>query len=310
MKELKTFGKLTYAWNKLKRVVDVHAPELLVAGGVIGIAAGTIAACIATLKSKKVLDAAKLDISEIHERASVNSDEEHGKIEKRELTAAYLRTAAKIIGLYAPSIILLGLSTAEIVTSNTIQRKRLTAMSAAYAAIDKGFKDYRARVIERFGPETDKELRFGIKEKKIQETTVNPETGKEKTEKKTIQTTCYDGVSEYARFFDCGNPEWVNNSDYNVMLLRAKQNFANDKLAADGYLYLNDVYDMLNIHRTRAGQVVGWIYNKNDPTIDSFVDFGIREIYRNDSVGNPQSVFLLDFNVDGPILDYAHKEKI
>ena len=46
-------------------------------------------------------------------------------------------------------------------------------MGAAYAAIDKGFKEYRNRVIERFGEEVDRELKYNLKAKKFDETVID-----------------------------------------------------------------------------------------------------------------------------------------
>ena len=63
---------------------------------------------------------------------------------------------------------------------------------------------------------------------------------------------------------------------------------------------------MLGIPATRAGQQVGWIYDKNDPNKDNFVDFGIYDTNRpsnRDFVNGYERTILLDFNVDGNILN-------
>lgn len=88
--------------------------------------------------------------------------------------------------------------------------------------------------------------------------------------------------------------------------LRSCQQYANDKLKADGYLFLNDVYDMLGIPRSKAGQIVGWVYDPKNPIGDNYVDFGIYDINREknrDFVNGYERTILLDFNVDGNILD-------
>lgn len=87
------------------------------------------------------------------------------------------------------------------------------------------------------------------------------------------------------------------------MFLRAQQQFANDKLVADGFLFLNDVYDMLGIDKTPTGQLVGWKYDElNNDVGDNYVDFGIMETNRETEDGGYEPVILLDFNVDGDIL--------
>ncbi len=75
-------------------------------------------------------------------------------------------------------------------------------MGAAYAAIDKGFKEYRSRVIERFGEEVDRELKYNLKAKKFEETVVDEETGKEKKVKKNGFVVSPGDISGYARFFE------------------------------------------------------------------------------------------------------------
>ena len=63
---------------------------------------------------------------------------------------------------------------------------------------------------------------------------------------------------------------------------------------------------MLGIEETRAGQVVGWVYDEKNPVGDNFVDFGIYDLYNEkarDFVNGRERSILLDFNIDGNILD-------
>ena len=83
------------------------------------------------------------------------------------MAIVYVQTGMKFAKLYGPSVILGALSITSILASNNILRKRNVALSAAYAAIDKGFKEYRSRVIERFGEEVDRELKYNLKAKRL-----------------------------------------------------------------------------------------------------------------------------------------------
>ncbi|MCI7791489.1 MAG: DUF6353 family protein, partial [Lachnospiraceae bacterium] len=114
------------------------------------------------------------------------------------------------------------------------------------------------------------------------------------------------GYSIYARFYDDGCIGWEKNPEYSLMYLKQQERFATDKLRNQGYLFLNDVYDALGIPRTIAGQAVGWLYDPEDPTKDNYVDFGIFDVtkpHNGDFVNGYQRSIILDFNVDGPILD-------
>lgn len=286
-----------------------HSPEILMVAGVVGTVASTVLACKATLKVNEVLEEKKNTIDAIHtclENETIEYTEEDSK---KDLTILYAQTGIKLVKLYAPAVVLGALSITSIVAGHRILKKRNLALAAAYAVVDKGFKDYRKRVVERFGEELDKELRYNLKAKEIEEV-VKDKDGNEKVEKKVVNVVDSEnplnGVSEYAKFFDEVSTNWSKDPEYNLMFLRRQQDWANEKLKATGYLFLNEVYDMLGIPRTQAGQVVGWIYDKKNPNGDNYVDFGIYDVHseaKRGFVNGVERSILLDFNVDGVIYD-------
>ena len=289
---------------KLKK----HSPEILVVSGVIGVVTSAVMACRATIKLNDILAKTQETVEKIHQASSDEKMTERYSQEdaQKDLMITYVQTGLKIAKLYAPSVILGGLSITGILASNNILRKRNTALAAAYMAVDKGFKEYRSRVVERFGKEVDRQLKYNIKAEKIEEIVKDPETGKEKKVKKTIEVV--DGLecSEYAKFFDDGCEGWTKDPEINLSFLRAQQQYANDLLRARGHLFLNEVYDMLGIPHTKAGQIVGWVYDPDHPNGDNYVDFGMYDINRpkvRDFVNGFERTILLDFNVDGDILD-------
>lgn len=232
---------------------------------------------------------------------------------KKDTVIVYTQTALKLAKLYAPAVAVGTLSITSILASNNILRKRNVALAAAYATIDKSFKDYRNRVVERFGKEIDRELRYNIKAEKVSETVMDEETGKEKKVKKTAFVVNPSDISGYARFFEkytkdeegnsVLNPHWETNNEYNLMFLKAQESYANDLLRAKKRLFLNDVYEMLGMPRTKAGQVVGWVYDPEHPVGDNYVDFGLYadNLSYSDFANGFDTAILLDFNVDGNI---------
>ena len=286
-----------------------HSPEIFMVAGIVGTVASTVIACKATTKVSKILDSKKENVEFIHDCANkgyvLNGEEqiEYSKDdEKKDLTIVYVQTGMKLVKLYAPSVALGTLSIASIVTGHNILKKRNIALAAAYAVVDKGFKDYRNRVVERFGEAIDKELRYNIKAQEVEEIVVD-KNGKEKVEKKIVDVISYDGVSEYARFFDDGNTGWTKDPEYNLMYLRSHQNYFNDLLKSRGYVFLNEVYEALGIPKTKAGHAVGWIYDEENPNGDNYIDFGIYNNREGNRafVNGYERTILLDFNVDGPI---------
>lgn len=281
---------------KLKK----HSPEILVVAGIAGTVVSAVLACKATTKVAEILDETKGTLDTIHEgmeTGAINGQEYTTEDGKKDTVVVYAQTGMKLAKLYGPAIILGTLSITSILASNNILRKRNVALGAAYAAIDKSFKEYRGRVIERFGEQVDTELKYGIKAKKFEEIEVDPETGKEKKVKKTVMVADPNLQSDYAVYFDSKSRNYETNPDYNRMFLKAQQAFANDKLQTRGHLFLNEVLDDLDLPRTPAGQIVGW--TKDGP--DGYVNFRIVEVERETEDGRHESALLLDFNVEGNI---------
>lgn len=281
---------------KLKK----HSPEILVVAGIAGTVVSAVLACKATTKAAEILDETKGTLDTIHEgmeTGAINGQEYTTEDGKKDTVVVYAQTGMKLAKLYAPAIILGTLSITSILASNNILRKRNVALGAAYATIDKSFKEYRGRVIERFGEQVDTELKYGIKAKKFEEIEVDPETGKEKKVKKTVMVADPNLQSDYAVYFDSKSRNYETNPDYNRMFLKAQQAFANDKLQTRGHLFLNEVLDDLDLPRTPAGQIVGW--TKDGP--DGYVNFRIVEVERETEDGRHEPALLLDFNVEGNI---------
>ena len=295
----RTFGRASLQLKK-------HSPEILVGAGIVGGVASAVMACKATLKVNEALEEPKANIEKIH-----NYVEEHGFSEKyteedskKDLTIVYVQGAVKVAKLYAPAVILGTLSITSILAGHNILRKRNVALAAAYTVIDKSFKDYRGRVIERFGKELDRELKYGIKSEEVEKVVVN-EDGTESVVKEVVEVVDPNEISEFARIFDNGCAGWEKDPEYNLMFLKRQQSYFNDLLKRRGHVFLNEVYDALGFPRSKAGQEVGWYYDEEHPNGDNFIDFGIFDIHnpkKRDFVNGYERSIILDFNVDGPIL--------
>ena len=93
-------------------------------------------------------------------------------------------------------------------------------------------------------------------------------------------------VTKCAAMFDSTCVPWTTDRTYNLMFLRHQERFANDKLKAKGFIFLNDVYEMLGMKKTALGQLAGWVYKD----ACSCVEFKVLDD-------------LVIFNIDGIILD-------
>lgn len=267
-----------------------HSPTILFVGGTVGAVAATVMACKATLTFKEHLEITEKDLEEV--KSSIRSEDEI----RKDVTFLHVRTAIVAVKLYGPAVALGALSISALTGSHVVLTKRNTALTAAYAALEKGFERYRERVIKELGPEKEREIRHAVEQYEV----TDSETGK----KHKVKIAAPHGDhSIYARFFDPTVKEWSHEPEYNLVYLRAQQTHANDLLHARGHLFLNEVYDMLGIERSKAGAIVGWVISKDG---DNYVDFGIYDSHDPEKrafINGQEGSILLDFNVDGVIYD-------
>lgn len=307
MKFANVMTNVTRTLSVAKLKVVKHSPEILLVAGIAGGVTSAVMACHATTKASTIIDEASKNLEAIHECAENENlkDSYTDEDRKKDLVITYVQTGVKFAKLYGPSIVVGGLSIAAILASNGILRKRNVALAAAFSSVTKSFDEYRNRVIEKYGKEVDNDIRMNYHEEVVQDT-VTDDMGNEKQVTKTVKV-CNPLFSPYARCFDESNAAYERNADYNLMFLKSRQQFANDKLRSQGYLFLNDVYDSLAFPRTKEGQLVGWVYDKtklnNDG--DDFVDFGLDEKneWVRDFINGDEPSVWLDFNVQGNILD-------
>lgn len=307
MNKTAIINKLTGIASRASLKVKKHSPEIMLGAGIVGVVTSGVMACKATLKVNEILEEAKEQVDAVHNvlENPKNEDKYSEEDGKKALAITYARTGLKLGKLYGPAVTLGAASIACIVGSHKIMTKRNAAITAAYMSVHRSFKDYRGRVIERFGEELDKELRFNIKSAEVETTEVDKK-GNEKTVTHTVNVVDPNTYSEYARVYDDGCPGWDKDAEWNLTFLKQQQSYANDKLKIKKHLFLNEVYDMLGFPRTKAGQCVGWVYDEEHPVGDNFVDFGIYNINNPkacDFVNGYERSIVLDFNVDGPILD-------
>lgn len=278
-----------------------HAPEILTGFGIAGVIGGTILIARGATRLEPILDQhearlneAKFDLARANDELA---DVDYTATEvKREIAKVYARTAAALAKEFGPGITLEILSIVAILAGHGILRRRAVALLGAYKALEQTFTEYRERVVEELGEEKEKEIRYGIKTE-----TVTDEAGK-KTKQKTWNGSVY---SPYARIFDESNDEYRTIPEYNLNFLRNQQAFANQKLLLQGYLFLSEVYDMLGFERTPASQVVGWVLDAKGQG-DMQIDFGIYNTdveKARDFINGLEKSIILDFNVDGPIID-------
>lgn len=292
---------------KLKK----HSPEILLVSGLSGFVGTVVLACRATTKlPRMVVDHEELvnDVRELEENAFL--DEGLDVDIKKEKAKAYMTIAKDYICLYGPSVSLGLASGACIVGSYGIEKKRYTGLLGAYNGAMAAFETYRQRVREEFGDEADERFRYGWKKEKIESETVD-EKGKKKKTKEEIMTIDGGEPSQYARVFEhyisdgIENKNWYSDPFFNMQFLKAQEAYFNGKLNNRGYVFLNEVYDALGFPMTPEGQLVGWVQNPPSEATN-YISFGLYDISNPGTrrfINQQENAILLDFNVDGVIID-------
>lgn len=292
-------AKLSDVASSVKVAAKKNSPEILMVAGVVSTVAGVVLACRATLKAQDILDEheeMKDAIKKVEEKYGEDYTEED---KKKDTVTVYAKTAVRLVADYAPAVATVTLGIVCMMASNNILKKRNVALASAYAGLDNLFNTYRKRVVDKYGDEVDQQLRYGVHKEKIEEEETD-EDGKVKKVKKEVDVVDGD-ESGYARYFTKANPNWEQNSDYNEMFIRNVQNYCNAYLRANKVLTLNQVYDQLGMPTTKAGMVVGWIYDKTAPTGDNYVDISVKPVKIKNENNALEQAYLLDFNVDGNI---------
>lgn len=302
-----------FALKKNAPVIYLVSGGVCVVGGLVtGIMAGT------KLKEKTLPIVEKrdqvrdiLDNPDSYEYANAGGEElspEEAQVAiaknlRKELTMTYIEQAKVYFKLFAAPVGMTAGGLLMICRGHNVLNTRYLDTSAALAASIAESKQIRANIIEKYGEEAYKDLKFNIKEHKEEETVVDAKGREKKVETTVKATDGLAGYSVYAKFFDEGCTQWDKNPEYNLTFLLEAQRRFNDLLKANGVVFLNEVYDYLGIPRTKAGQIVGWRYNGDG---DNVIDFGIhtskRQVVR-DFVNGYENVILLDFNVDGNVYD-------
>lgn len=306
MKKTELATKASQILVKTKLGIKKHSPEILV---VTGIGTGIIAAIIAckqTIKANNIIAEARKnlqnieDVKELAANNKVEYTEENEQADReiigKQVTVGMVKTYALPVGLGI-------LSVTCILAGHHILKKRNVALAAAYSALSTDFMNYRKRVVDKYGKDVDFMLKNGLEKQIVANQVIDPETGEVKETKEEVLTYEGDKLSQYARVFDeVGSTQWTPSADHNRAFLLMEQNYFNERIRTRGYIFLNEVYERLGFRPTKAGSVVGWVYQNADY---EGIDFGIFTAHTQKAAefleGTEPSI-ILDFNVQGDIL--------
>lgn len=282
---------------KVVNGIKNNSSDLKMGVGTGSVIAGTVFLCRETVKAKEIID----EYREAKEELVKNG------ADKKEIRSLKLRTAGKITVNYLPGAVLEGAGLGVMWSGYSNVKAAFVGAGAAYGELQDFINRYREGVRETYGEEADEKLAYQFK---TEDVVIADETGEEHTE--TVRIYPHDArkmPSPYARYFCYGEADGAERShDYNKHFLELQEDLMNQYFRAHKKFMLNDCYDMLGIKRSKAGNHVGWVYDKDAPEGDNAIDLRIKEVYREkyDENGNPsgwERVYMIDPNVDGMVED-------
>lgn len=274
--------------GKFMSFVREHGADILTYVGVGLMGASTIAACVGTkhlMEEKEEIDKEP----DIFKRALARSKH------------------------YAISTGLFAAGTFCILESDDIMKSRNKILESEVLALAAGNMAYRKRWKDKVGADEEEKVYL---DEKTEETEVD---GK----KKKVKTTNVDRRVCIERYFDRWT-SWAADDhgdiDLDVKTVRNIMSVLNNELrgSPERMVYLNHAYDLLRLYkvnpygqnvddRTVIGQVAGWIYDKNNPTGDNTIVITTTKTTRRLDDGRIVPTLLLEFNIDGNIMEAAQE---
>ena len=289
--------------------IQKHAPEITFAMGVAGFVGTIVLVSKANTKAEEILDEfeerkAKNEImlDKVH-NGDVSEDVYSEADYAKDTRLVYAQTGLRLVRTYAPAVICGCLTIGCFAGSNYILKGREMGAIAMYNAAMQAYEAQTRRIAEEFGEEKAQEINSGYKVTEIVEKKKNEDGKTETVKTKKIAPHPQGDQMLYARFFDEGSRWWNHVPEYNLMFLERIQRDLNDLLKVRGHVFLNELYDALDIPRSQVGALCGWVLNPEEG--DNFIDLGI---YRGDEasrafVNGYEGAILIKPNVQGRIYD-------
>lgn len=208
-----------------KFTVD-NSPQILTAIGVTGTITTAYLTAKATFKAADKIAFEQVALDK-HDKSHELSNKEKAKI---------------VWTLYLPPAVAGTATVVCIIGANRIGSRRAAAMAAAYSLSQKGFEEYKEKVIEKLGKNKERAARDEIAQEHVDR---NPVGKNEIIVTGGGEVLCYDKYT--GRYF-------VSSME----ALRKAENDINFYILNNDYANLNDFYRLIGLPTVPVGEEVGW----------------------------------------------------
>lgn len=285
-----------------KFYIKKNSPEILVGAGIATLIGSLVYTVIGTLNTGVEVTNAVCELDEIENDDSLMEEER-----RKKKHGIYIHAGLNIARNYAPAVTLATVSAGCLIGSNAIMRRRAFSLAAAYSALDTTFSDYRTRVINEYGEDVDKKMRYGLTTKEVEVEQIDEETGEVVKTKATVTDADESATTVwYKRQYELSdgtvivNPNWQPNKDLNATFVLAQIAWFNGRLSRGEHVWQDDIYKELGIpvdgYRQEA-HVLGWTPDKNGEKYIKCRLYNKEE--SGEFISNDDGDLLLAFNPDG-----------
>lgn len=213
-------------WTKLTKDIGhsivKHQPKLLIVVGACGMLVTTAIAVHETPKAMRLIEQRKKEL----EQETLSTKE-------------VVKTAWKC---YVPAVATGAVSVGCLLGGDSLYAKRGTALAAAYTLSETALREYKGKIVETLGAETEQTVRDAIAKDRI---AANPVEKHEVIIADKGDTLFYDSIS--GRYFKS-----------NVEAVKKAENLLNRNMLRDDCITLNELYYELGLDGTSLGDTLGW----------------------------------------------------
>ena len=216
--------------NRFKLFFKKNSSTMLTIAGSIGVIATTISAIKATPKAIKLIDNYKKEKYNLTKNDTYNifyvSNFEKIKIAWKPYIPTFLIGSSTILCIFG---------------SNYINKQTQKSLLSAYTILNNAFLEYKKHSIELYGQNADKDI-----------------------QKEMIKSQEIDDIKiskDKQLFFDMESMQYFTSTIDDV---KRAEFYLNEHIRQNGFAYLNDLYELLEIETVDYGYTIGWSTYLND----------------------------------------------
>ena len=301
-----------------KKMMEHKAEISLVLHGLC-VGAGTVSACLATLKLEDILDEHAAKVEEVKDTyISVEKTSDDGavitetisdtKAYKKELTKVHIQTAGNVARAFAPTAAIFAISGFLLAGSykeiKDLKRENFELWGALRGS-EAIIKRYRDDMREKIGEEAERKFYNNIQTQDIEVKEVD-DKGKEKVKKVKGADVINGKVSGDAFIFDESCGAYVGHDiNHNLFIAGLLKNQCSDNLFCNGSLLMFEILDAFGLDRDEVpgAFVRGRLAKRNGGESDE-LDMDIRTVWVFDEAKEEYvQKILIDPKLDGVIVD-------